>query len=52
MNIHLVYALVSLMAYQILSWRCCRISRIHTKYSLGVRIGQPDVLSNIVLEVI
>src|SRR5882762_10193903 len=48
MNIYLVYALVSLMAYLVLSWQFHRISWIHTKYSLGVHVGQPDILSSIV----
>jgi len=49
MNIYSVYALVSLTAYQVLSWRCCQISQIHTEYLLSVHIGQPDGLSSIVL---
>src|SRR5882762_2608251 len=48
MNIYLVYALVSLMAYLVLSWQFHWISWIHTKYSLGVHVGQPDILSSIV----
>jgi hypothetical protein len=52
LNIHSVYALVSLTAYPVFSWQCCQISWIHTEYLLSVHIGQPDSLSNIVLDVI
>jgi hypothetical protein len=37
-NIHSVYALVSLMAYPVLSWRCRRISWTNIEYSLGVAL--------------
>jgi len=36
------------MAYLVLSWQFHWISWIHTKYSLGVHVGQPDILSSIV----
>jgi hypothetical protein len=48
-NIHSVYALISLTAYLILSGPYSRISWMHSEYSLGLHIGQPDGLSSIVL---
>jgi hypothetical protein len=48
-DIHSVYALISLTAYLILSGPYSQISWMHSEYSLGLRIGQPDGLSSIVL---
>jgi hypothetical protein len=42
MNVHLVYLLVRLIAYPILSGWSYRISRILSEYSLGVSIRQPN----------
>jgi len=42
MNVHLVYLLVRLIAYPILSGWSYWISRILSEYSLGVSIRQPN----------
>jgi len=47
LNIHWVYSLVRLTVHPILSRWYYRISRIPTKYLLGVSIGPPDSPSNI-----
>jgi len=48
LNIHWVHLLISLTVNPILSGWYCQISQILTEYSLGVSIGPPDSLSNIV----